>query len=110
MVYNNQQNYYEAINDSSAKNDSGIFVDFMLGEILKTLKLHQTSQSGRVNGRLNGRVNDVFEFIRNNQGANTNDIAKALNIPVRTLSRYLKSLSEFIEFRGAPKNGGYFLK
>lgn len=110
MVYNNQQNYYEAINDSSAKNDSGIFVDFMLGEILKTLKLHQTSQSGRVNGRLNGRVNDVLEFIRTNQGANTNDIAKALNIPVRTLSRYLKSLSEFIEFRGAPKNGGYFLK
>ena len=110
MVYNNQQNYYEAINDSSAKNDSGIFVDFMLGEILKTLKLHQTSQSGRVNGRLNGRVNDVLEFIRNNQGANTNDIAKALNIPVRTLSRYLKSLSEFIEFSGAPKNGGYFLK
>ena len=106
MVYNNQQNYYEAINDSSAKNDSGIFVDFMLGEILKALKLHQTSQSGRVNGR----VNDVLGFIRNNQGANTNDIAKALNIPVRTLSRYLKSLREFIEFRGAPKNGGYFLK
>ena len=110
MVYNNQQDYYKSINDSSTENDAGIFVDFMLGEILNTLKLHPTSQNGRVSGGLNGRVNEVFEFIKNNQGANTNDIAKALNISVRTVSRYLKSLSEFIEFRGAPKNGGYFSK
>lgn len=60
--------------------------------------------------RTKWRVNDVFDFIRKNQGANTNDIAKALDIPTRTVSRYLKSLSDFIEFRGAPKNGGYFLK
>ncbi len=110
MVYNNQQNYYKAINDSSAENNSGIFVDFMLGEILNTLKLHQATHSGRANGRLNGRVNGVLEFIRNNQGVNTNDIANALNIPVRTVSRHLKSLSEFVEFRGASKTGGYFLK
>ena len=110
MVHNNQQNYYNAINDSSQRNDSGIFVDFMLGEILKSLKAHQNLNFGRVNGRLNGRVNEILDFIKNNQGCNTNDIAKALNISVRTVSRYLKELSDIIEFRGAPKNGGYFIK
>ena len=111
MVNDNQQDYYQAINDSSSANDSGIFIDFMLGEILKTLEIHQkTNLIGRVSGTLNGRVNDVLDFIRKNQGVNTNDIAKALSIPTRTVSRYIKSLSDFVEFRGAPKNGGYFLK
>jgi len=110
MVHDNQQNYYQAINDSSAANDSGIFVDFMLNEILKALRFHQIIQSGRVNGGVNGRVNDVLDYIRKNQGVNTNDIANALDIPTRTVSRYLKSLGDLIEFRGAPRIGGYFLK
>ena len=76
----------------------------------KALKEHQNLDFGRVNGRANGRVNEILEFIRNNQGSNTNDIANALNISVRTVSRYLKELSDIIEFRGAPKNGGYFIK
>ena len=38
MVFSNQQKYYEAIQKSTQENDSGIFVDFMLEEILKTLK------------------------------------------------------------------------
>ena len=35
MVYSNQEAYYDAIAQSSAKADSGPFIDFMLGEILK---------------------------------------------------------------------------
>ena len=38
MVHDNQSGYYQAINASSAKADSGPFVDFMLGMILRTLK------------------------------------------------------------------------
>lgn len=41
MVYANQQGYYEAINRSTDATDSGIFVDFMLEEIYKTLKKRQ---------------------------------------------------------------------
>jgi len=110
MVHDSQQKYYQAINDSSLARDSGIFVDFMLGEILKALRIHQDLQFGRVNGRVSGRVKDVLDFISKNQGANTSDIAKSLDIPTRTVSRYLKLLCDYIEFRGAPRNGGYFLK
>ena len=38
MVFSNQQKYYQAIQKSTQKADSGIFIDFMLEEILRTLK------------------------------------------------------------------------
>jgi len=41
MVYQNQQHYYEAIQQSTQATDSGIFVAFMLEEILATLKKRQ---------------------------------------------------------------------
>lgn len=41
MVYNSQQAYYEAITESTHQADSGPFIEFMLSEILQTLKSHQ---------------------------------------------------------------------
>ena len=38
MVHDKQQEYYEAINASTANTNSGIFIDFMLNEILQTQK------------------------------------------------------------------------
>lgn len=43
MVYANQEAYYNAIQASTAIADSGPFIDFMLQEILNTLKSHQGS-------------------------------------------------------------------
>jgi len=41
MIWENQGAYYKAIQDSTDANDSGIFVDFMPGIILDTLKSHR---------------------------------------------------------------------
>lgn len=41
MVYSNQQEYYDAIAASTKAGNSNPFIEFMLGEILKTLKAHQ---------------------------------------------------------------------
>ena len=41
MVYADQQAYYDAITASTKAAQSGPFIDFMLGEIYKTLKEHQ---------------------------------------------------------------------
>lgn len=111
MVHDNQQRYYEAINASTEASDSGIFIDFMLQELLQALKEHQLLPGG-VNGGVNDGVTpeEVSEFIRRNPGLRANAIAAALAIPVRSLERHLKRLREenVIEFRGAPRNGGYF--
>ena len=105
MVHDRQMEYYRAINDSSAKNDCGIFVDFMLKEILNALKQHTS-------GIISESDNPVLDFIVRNPGSRANQIAGALNIPLRTLQRELSRLktSGQITFRGAPKNGGYFIK
>ena len=55
MVYANQQAYYDAIAESSRRGNSGPFIDFMLGEILLTLKSHQ------------GEVLDVGENVGENE-------------------------------------------
>ena len=105
MVHNNQPEYYRAINASSAKNDCGIFVDFMLNEILNALKQHITGTSIETG-------NPVLDYIINHPGSRANQISESLGIPLRTLQRELSRLkaSGQITFRGASKNGGYFGK
>ncbi len=57
-----------------------------------------------------GGVNDLLIYIKNNPGKKSKEIKTALNLPQRTLERWLKELREQnkIIFQGAPKTGGYF--
>ncbi|MGL5786412.1 MAG: winged helix-turn-helix transcriptional regulator [Bacteroidales bacterium] len=54
----------------------------------------------------------VVETLKNQSGLNANDIAFIVGKSIPTVKRYLSSLSksDIIEFRGAPKTGGYYLK
>ena len=115
MVHDNQDGYYQAINDSTAKSDSGIFVDFMLERILEALKQHQDTNAGGINGGVNGGVNEleaVYSYIRQHPGLRANALSEALSLPKRTLERHLGQLKKNgrIEFRGAPKTGGYYCR
>ena len=111
MVHDNQLAYYQAINDSTQAADSGIFIDFMTTEILNALKLHKGEAVGTANGTLNDISNQILAFIAKNQGVRANVISQELHIPIRTLRRYLKKLSENdIAFNGSSKTGGYFIK
>lgn len=53
---------------------------------------------------------EVFEYLATHPGLNAPQLSERLNVPLRSMQRYLKGLaaSGRIEFRGAPKNGGYF--
>ena len=97
--------------NSTAKSDSGIFVDFMLERILEALKEHQNTAVGGVNGGVN-ELEAVCSYIRQHPGLRANAIALAMSFPKRTLERYLRQLKDAsrIEFRGAPKTGGYYCK
>lgn len=111
MVYANQQGYYQAINLSTKKADSGIFVDFMLEEILLTLKRHlDTSDVGVIVGANVGVK--ILEYIKSHPGCRANAIAEAVATTPRTVERHIRQLREQgkIEFRGAPKTGGYYIE
>lgn len=68
-----------------------------------------------VNGIVNSKdeIKDtVLKLITNKEGLSASDIAKQIGKSWRTTMRYLDLLKkeEKIEFRGAPKTGGYYLK
>ena len=65
MVYSNQQQYYDAIGKSTRRADSGPFIDFMLGEILKTLKSHQgeplhDNPQDKLHDKMHDKLHDKF--------------------------------------------------
>ena len=114
MVHGNQKAYYNALNRSTHEANCGVFIDFMLEEILRTLQAHSPSacrRSGGVNGGVSGGVNEVLEYIRKHSGCQGREIAEALSMPRRSVERHLSGLKKtgVIEFRGAPKNGGYWV-
>ena len=61
-------------------------------------------------GGINGGINQLFYYIRNNPGKRTVDLAKSLNISLRTTERWIRKLREEckIKFKGSKKTGGYF--
>ncbi len=66
-------------------------------------------------GGVNGGViteSLLLKTITDNPGLNAPALSKQLHKSLRTVQRYLKSLSDMgkIEFRGAPKTGGYWPK
>ena len=99
-----------AENRGTKNADCGAFIDYMLGEILRTLKT-STSQptsrtsrkSGGVNGGVSGGVNEVLACIREHEGSRANTIAPALAMPLRTVERHLAVLKRNgeIVFKGA---------
>jgi len=57
-------------------------------------------------------IKALFEFIEKSLGLRATQISKALNVPVKTLERWLRSLKakDTIEFRGSRRFGGYWKK
>lgn len=96
------------------------FVDFIAERIIATqMDLLRLLNDGGVNSvdggvnRADGGVNlekRIVDAISHHPGINTPALAAMLQTSLRTTQRHLKSLSDAgrIEFRGAPKNGGYY--
>ncbi len=67
-----------------------------------------------VNGPVKGPVNGperLFVIIKLNPGLRKTALAELSGISARTVKRYVETfLTKRIEFRGAPKTGGYYCK
>ena len=73
------------------------------------------NQGGGVNGGVNqgGGVNSkegLLEIITKTGGLNVTELAERIKLSIRTVERHIRSLKleGKIEFRGAPKTGGYY--
>ena len=115
MVFANQQGYYEAINNSSANADSGIFIDFMLEEVFNTLRRRQgnpipsgISEHVGVNVGVNvGVKTEIINNLKNDPTLSAKELAVLLNKTTRTIERNIKELREqgLLKREGSDKTG-----
>lgn len=105
MVYSNQSLYYDAITASSQKADSGPFIDFMLGEILKTLKAHQGVEivPNKIPNKVPNKLKfsypgvpekawEVYGAIRDDNKSTSASLAQKLDMSDRMVRKYISIL------------------
>ncbi|MEA1928817.1 MAG: ATP-binding protein [Candidatus Auribacterota bacterium] len=63
-----------------------------------------------VNEGVSEGVKQLYQFILNNPGKRTPELSLKLDVPIKTLERWLQQLRELgeVEFRGSPRKGGYW--
>ena len=107
MIYKNQQTYYEAIAKSSAINDSGVFIDFMLQEILNSLKNRYNTKS-----ETKEIEEKILDIISSDIYITAKKISEQLLISQRQVERVISDLKirGVIERVGARKNGYWRIK
>lgn len=119
MVYSNQRQYYEAINASTKAGQSGPFIDFMLGEIYKTLKAHQgeplpdiDDEFGKEFGvkfgvRFGVNEKRVLLLLDSNPSLSASEIAEQTGLSKRGIEKQIKKFRELgiIIRKGSDKSG-----
>lgn len=109
MVYANQQAYYDAITQSSAKGDSQPFIDFMLQEILNALEDHKgqtVDEIGETNSLSENEIK-ILGLIRSDRHMSAKRFAEEIGASPRQVERILAGLKERSVIRrvGANRNG-----
>lgn len=117
IVHDNLQKYYDAITASTNGADSGPFIDFMLGEILKTLELHKGELIQSVSDKVPNIVPhkipnkvpnkliesypdvtasawNVYALIKQDSRMTIAQMAEALSVSDRMIKKYLTVLKE----------------
>ena len=106
-----------------AHEDDSIFIKFIADRVITTqMDLLRLLNSGGVNtddggvnivdsGGVNTVKDQILQAIITMPGINAPTLAITLNMSLRTIQRYVKQLSDEqkVEFKGAAKNGGYYI-
>jgi ATP-dependent DNA helicase RecG len=60
---------------------------------------------------VNEGVNRLYQAVKQNPGIRLPELSTRLNVPVKTLERWVKQLrsEKKVVFRGAAKTGGYYV-
>lgn len=94
MVYANQQESYDAIAASTSQGQSGPFIDFMLGEIMKTL---QRSICDKVPDKVPNKVpnkseQSILRLLSENPRMTRVELAKKIGISENGVKKIIANL------------------
>lgn len=116
MIHENQQAYYEAINESNHVGESTIFVEFMLNMIRGVLSEIISNQNTYEDVGINLRDMDVKDklllLLKSNPRMTAQEAAAALGLSQRQVERVIKLLKaeNRLERVGANKGGTWKVK
>ena len=82
MIWENQSEYYKAIQESTDSSDSGIFVEFMLSMILKSLQQHSKNEP----------INLILSLLKENPSYTKEELAEKIGKSRATVTRLLAKL------------------
>ena len=112
MIYSNQQAYYDAIAASTQAADSGAFIDFMLGEILQVLKVHQGKELEKATNKVTNKVTNkseesILSLLRRDCTLTIAQLAEKTNLSESGVKKVLASLkaASLILREGSNKTG-----
>ena len=114
MVHASQRAYYDAINASSAKADCAPFIDFMLGEICRTLNSRKSEPKDAdigikigLNIGINAAQKQILLLIKENRAVTAAQLAGKIGIAPRNIETHLAQLKKLGLLRrvGAKRNG-----
>ena len=114
MVYANQQEYYNAIAASTAKGQSGPFIDFMLYEILKTLQKNITEEvpNKAPNKVPNKSELSVLRLLADNSHLTRVELAEQIGMTDNGIKKIIANMKAagWIERKGSNKTGYWIVK
>lgn len=92
------------------------FIAFIEARVVETLRellrLLNNETVPDCDGKLTAGAEELLQIIKNNPGFRVPELARKIQKSRPAVERYLRQLKQLglIEFRGVPKNGGYFVK
>ena len=114
MIHENQQTYYEAIDQSNRQGESTIFVEFMLGMIRDTLlELVQAQKVKRdvLSKKTNSLEENVLRLFVADEKLSAKGAAELLGVSQRQIERCIAQLKNAGKLRrtGANRNGSWLV-
>ena len=119
MVYSNQQAYYDAIAQSTKQGESSPFIEFMLGEIYKSVLQHKgeplddtVSDTANDTVKTTPTQEGIIDLVRKNPLSTYDELAAQLGVGRATIARNIAILKDrgVLERVGEDKNGYWKLK
>ena len=109
MVYDNQQEYYNAIAESTVQGQSGPFIDFMLNEILKTLQksIREEAPNKVPNKVPNKSELTILRLITDNPRLTRIELAEKTGLTEHSVKKIISNIKAagWIERKGSNKTG-----
>jgi len=110
MVFSHQREYYRALHAAQQSGDAGVFVDFMLGVILRTIKARGVPKGGKKKVVSKGgkkTADRILELARENPRITFAKLVEALGISRSAIQKHVMHLKDAQLLRRiGPDKGG----